>query len=107
MLNYFSTPGYFYKFISFFKSNNYNLIDYDIRNLLKLIIQENLYKKDAVIKNMAFECFEFFFRKKLTTAQFKKFNFYSYFLKRINETKKFNLDDESLFMEFEYKILNG
>ena len=29
------------------------------------------------------------------------------FLKRINDTKKFNLDEESLFMEFEYKILNG
>ena len=107
LLNYFSTPGYFYKFVSFFKSNNYNLIDYDIKSLLKLIIKENLYKKDVIIKDIAFEYFELFCRKRLSTNQFKNFDFYSYFLKRIDDTKKFNLDNESLFMEFEYKILNG
>ena len=32
---------------------------------------------------------------------------YSYFLKKISDTKKFNLDEESLFMEFEEEILNG
>ena len=33
-------------------------------------------------------------------------NMYNYFLKKINTTKIFNLDEESLFMEFEDKILN-
>ena len=28
-------------------------------------------------------------------------------LKKISDTKKFNLDEESLFIEFEDKILNG
>jgi len=107
LLNYFSTPGYFYKFVSFFESNNYNLIDYDIKSLLKLIIKENLYKKDVMIKSMAFDYFQLFCRKRLSSNQFKNFNFYSYFLKRIDDTKKYNLDNESLFMEFEYKILNG
>ena len=37
----------------------------------------------------------------------KIYDSYSYFLKRISNTKKFNLDEESLFMEFEQKILNG
>ena len=32
---------------------------------------------------------------------------YSYFLKRISDTKNFNLDEESLFMEFEEEVLNG
>ena len=32
---------------------------------------------------------------------------YSYFLKKISDTRKFNLDEESLFMEFEEEILNG
>ena len=31
---------------------------------------------------------------------------YKYFLKKINQTKRFNLDEETLFMEFEEKILN-
>tara|TARA_B100000886_G_scaffold138636_1_gene93766 strand:+ start:2339 stop:3268 length:930 start_codon:yes stop_codon:yes gene_type:complete len=107
LFNYYTTPGYIYKFVSIFVSNNYNLLDYDIKKLLKLIIKDNLYKKDKLFKNIAFEYFEFFCRKKISTTQFKKFDFYSYFLKRINDTKKFNLDDESLFIEFEYKVLNG
>jgi DNA polymerase-3 subunit delta' len=32
---------------------------------------------------------------------------YSYFLRKIDEIKKFNLDEESLIIEFEDKILNG
>ena len=107
LLNYYTTPGYLYKLISIFKSNNYNLLDYDVREFLKLIIDDNLYKKDILIKNIAFDYFELFCRKKISTTKFKKFNFYNYFLKRINDVKRFNLDDESLFMEFEYKILNG
>jgi DNA polymerase-3 subunit delta' len=31
---------------------------------------------------------------------------YNYFLKKINTTKIFNLDEETLFMEFKEKILN-
>ena len=34
-------------------------------------------------------------------------NLYSYFLKKIDDCKKFNLDEESLLMEFEAKVLNG
>ena len=60
-----------------------------------------------MIKSMAFDYFELFCRKRLSSNQFKNLNFYSYFLKRIDDTKKYNLDNESLFMEFEYKILNG
>ena len=41
-------------------------------------------------------------------ARFKKIDGYNvYFLKRISEIKKFNLDEESLFIEFEDKVLNG
>ena len=32
---------------------------------------------------------------------------YNYFLKKINNTKIFNLDDETLFIEFEDRVLNG
>ena len=32
---------------------------------------------------------------------------YHYFLEKINNTRTYNLDEETLFMEFEDKILNG
>ena len=34
-------------------------------------------------------------------------NVYNYFLKKINDTKIYNLDEESLFVEFEDKVING
>ena len=41
-------------------------------------------------------------------ARFKLIDDYNvHFLKRISYTKIFNLDEESLFMEFEDEILNG
>ena len=59
------------------------------------------------MKYMAFQMVEFYFRK-LNLSFSKKINEkYSYFLKRISDTKNFNLDEESLFIEFEEEILNG
>tara|TARA_B100001057_G_scaffold123206_1_gene122056 strand:+ start:645 stop:1574 length:930 start_codon:yes stop_codon:yes gene_type:complete len=107
LLNHYTTPGKLYKLITFFESNGYNLKDYKLKDLLKLIINKELYKKDVLIKNISFEYFEFFFRKELFLIKSKTFDVHNYFIKRINDTKKFNLDEESLFNEFEYKVLNG
>ena len=107
LLSHYSTPGKLYKFINFFEANNYYLKDYKINELLRLIIKENLYKKNKFIKDISFEYLEFFFRKNMNLFKSKTFDIYSYFIKRINDTKKFNLDDESLFVEFEYKVLDG
>ena len=37
----------------------------------------------------------------------KSYNFFDYFKNEINKTKKFNLDEESLFIKFKSKLLNG
>ena len=50
---------------------------------------------------------EFYFRKLNLSVSKKIFEKYSYFLKKISDTKNFNLDEESLFMEFEEQILDG
>ena len=107
LLNHYTTPGKIYKLITFFESNDYNLNDYKLKDLLKLIIKENLYKKDILLKNITIEYFELFFSRNINSNQSKTFKIYNYFIKRINETKRFNLDEESLFHEFEYKVLNG
>ena len=107
LINYYLTPGQIYHLIEFFKIQKYDLKDYDLKSFLKLVIKDNLYKKNALIKDMMFQYFEFYFLTKVKLAKSRTFEYYDYFLKRINETKKFNLDEESLFMEFEYKILNG
>ena len=107
LLNYYSTPGKIIRLISFFESNSYDLKKYNLKDFLKLIIKDSLYKKDVIVKNIVFEYVELFFRKNISDIKTNPFDAYNYFIKKINDTKKFNLDEESLFMEFEYKILNG
>ena len=107
LLNYYSTPGKICRLITFFESNNYDLKKYNLKDFLKLIIKDSLYKKNVVVKNIVFEYIELFFRKNISNIKINPFDAYNYFVKKINDTKKFNLDEESLFMEFEYKILNG
>ena len=107
LLNHYSTPGKLYEFINFFETNNYDLKDLKLKELLRLIIKETLYKKNEFIKNISFEYFEFFLRKNLSSIKLKSFDLYSYFIKRIDDTKKYNLDEESLFIEFENRVLNG
>ena len=107
LINYYSTPGTIYNLIKFAKRHEYNLINFDLKKFLKIVIKENHYKKDTFMKYMIFDLMEFYFRK-LNTSFSKKINKkYSYFLKKISDTKSFNLDDESLFTEFEEEILNG
>ena len=107
LINYYLTPGKIYNLIKFAELYNYNLIEFDLKNFLKIIISENHYKKDLFMKYMIFDLMEFYFRK-LNSSFSKKINDkYSYFLNKISDTKSFNLDDESLFIEFEDEILNG
>ena len=107
LLSYYFTPGNIYNLVNFAMLKQYDLTQYDLNNFLKLIIKENLYKKDTTIRYMIFDFFELYLRKKNFAKSLKLNNYYSYFLKRISDIKKFNLDEESLFTEFEYKMLNG
>ena len=54
-----------------------------------------------------FDLTEYYFRKINQNFSSKIYDKYSYFLKRISDTKRFNLDEDTLFMEFEEEILNG
>ena len=107
LINYYLTPGNIYNLAKFGENNKYKLIDLDLKNLLKLIIKENHYKKDLLIKDFVFDLVEFYFRKINFNFSSNLYKKYSYFLKRISDTKRFNLDQESLFIELEEEILNG
>ena len=71
------------------------------------MIKDNQYKKDVIIRSLIFDFIEFYFRKinlSITSSIYEK---YTYFINKISDTKKFNLDEESLFLEFKDKILDA
>ena len=107
LINYYFTPGNIYHLVKFANEFNYDLSKYDLKSFLKIIIKENLYKKDAFMKNMLFHLIEFYFYKMFLLYPKKIYDEYSYFIKKISNTRTFNLDEEILFLEFEEKILDG
>ena len=107
LINYYLTPGNLYNLFIFGKLNQHDLIDYDLKEFLKLVIKKNYYKNNFLIKYIIFELIECYFRKINTTISTNIYEKYTYFLKKISNTKKFNLDEEILFDEFNDEILNA
>lgn len=103
----YSTPGEILNLIDFANKNDIDLIETNLKDFIKKIIMEKLYKKNNSIKNLIYSLMEFYFRKNVSVTNIKLINSYNYFLKKIENTKTFNLDEETLFMEFEDSILNG
>ena len=107
LINYYSTPGTIYNLAMFAQENKYDLSNIDLKEFIKLIIKDNLFKKNNFIKHFIFDFIELYFSK-IDRSFFLDINSkYNYFLKKISDTKKFNLDEESLFIDFEEEILNG
>ena len=107
LLDYYFTPGEIYHLVKFAHKNDYDLSKMDLKNFLKLLIENGHFKKNLFINTMTHNLIEFYFRK--LNPSFSKIitEKYSYFVRRIYNTKVFNLDQESLFLEFNEEILNG
>tara|TARA_B100000963_G_scaffold256862_1_gene225342 strand:+ start:652 stop:1572 length:921 start_codon:yes stop_codon:yes gene_type:complete len=103
LINYYFTPGNVLNLIKFANENSLDLKDIDLKNFLIFLINKCYYKKETIIKYLIYDFLELFIRN---CSDYIYSNKYNYFLKRIHELKKYNLDDESFFIEFETKILN-
>ena len=106
-VNNYSTPGEILNLIDFANKNDIDLIETNLKDFIKKIIVDKLYKKNNSIKNLIYSLMEFYFRKNVSVTNIKLITSYNYFLRKIDNTKTFNLDEETLFMEFEDSILNG
>ena len=109
LISYYNTPGEIINLINFSNDKNINLKDSTLINFLNLLIDNTYYKKDKLVKNLLFNFIELFFLKeyKLNNTKNSLLNFYHNFIIKISNTEKFNLDEESLYLEFKSKLLNG
>ena len=108
LINYYSTPGEYINLINFSIKNKIDIKKNNLKNFLHILINENFYKKDAFINLYIYSYIELYFLKIYNKSNYKDkiYFLYSMFIKKIDYTKKFNLDIDSLFMEFKSKILN-
>ena len=107
LLSYYNSPGEIISLFNFADEKSINLKDHTISSFINLIIENNYYKKNKPIKVLLINLIELFFLKKymITNTKISLINFYYEFIKKIYDTEKFNLDEDSLFLEFKSKLL--
>jgi len=107
LINYYTTPGKLLKILKILDEFEIDLRNLSLNNFLSFMIENKLYKKDRIFSELIYSFIEIYFRRKVSIQNTEIINFYKYFLKKIVNTKIYNLDEESIFMEFEDRILNG
>jgi DNA polymerase-3 subunit delta' len=109
LISHYNTPGDFIKLVDFADEKKIDLKEQSIESFINLLIDNGYYKKNKLVKQLLINFIELFFLKeyKLRTAKTSLLNIYQNFINKINNTEKFNLDEESLFLEFKSKLLNG
>ena len=108
LINYYNTPGEIIDLLNFSKDKKIDLRQCSLIDLLNLLIDNGYYKKNKFIKNLLINYIELYFLKEYKINNTKKslLSIYHNFINRIHNTEKFNLDEESLFLEFKSKLLN-
>ena len=109
LISYYNTPGEIISLINFSTDKDVDLNNYTLIKFLNLLIDNGYYKKNKIIKNLLINSIELFFLKEYKLSKIRNpfLNFYHSFVNKIYNTEKFNLDEESLFLEFQSKLLNG
>ena len=101
------TPGKLYNLVKFSEEYDLDFTIISLSEILKNIFKDKIYKKDKFIIELTYSFIELYFRNNISIKNINLLHSYHYFLKKINNTKIYNLDEETLFMEFEDKVLNG
>ena len=104
LLNYYLTPGKIFKLINFAKDFEIDMKNLKLEKFLHILIDKKYYNKDIYIKEIIYDYIELFLYKQ-SSLIFS--NTYNKFLKRMNNIKTYNLDEESFFLYFKSKLLNG
>ena len=109
LINFYNSPGFYINLFNFAENNNIDIKENNLHHLLSLIIEKNLYKKSAYLKNTMPLFIELYFLNLITNSENKKLilQLFSIFTTKMNNLQKFNLDYESFFLEFKSKVLNG
>ena len=108
LINYYTTPGEIINLINFAEEKKINIKKITTLELLILLIDNGYYKKNKYVKRLIINFIELFFLKEYKLSSTKNSLLYLYhkFIFKINNMEKFNLDEESLFLEFKLKLLN-
>ena len=104
LLNYYFSAGDILNIYNFSIEYKLDFSQMNISNLIQIIIKDKIYKKDTQLKELIWNFIEIFFSKKGYSL-----NNYKNYLDHINlveNTKKFNLDIDSVFVKLQTNYTN-
>ena len=105
--NFYSTPNFLILMVKYLKENDLSLFDTNINVLIKNIIENKHYNKNSFIKDNLNYIIELFFYNHINITKKISYKVKEYYYNKLFNFRKFNLDYETFFLEFEDNLLNG
>ena len=108
LINHYSTVGDLVNLVNFSSSSKMSLLELNLKDFLINLIDEKYYKKNIYIKKNIYKYIEYYLLKLMYLNKSKKKinSLYRNFINKIYNLQKFNLDEESFFIEFNKIIFN-
>jgi len=107
IINHYLTIGDLLYLYNFSINNKFDIKKISLKDLLLYLINFKIYKNNFDLTNLTFKLIESYFHYSfLNNKSLNVYKHYEYFIKKIDYTNKFNLDIESLFLEFKNKVTN-
>ena len=105
-INNYNSPSFLISLVDFLEANDLSIKECNIEDLLAYIIKNKLYASDEFIKENLNLFIELFFYKNINNSKNISFKIKKYFYLKLSFVKKYNLDFESYFLEFNDKLLS-
>ena len=108
-INNYNTPGFYLKLLDFAKTNKIDIKKVTLKEFLLFIIDNSLFKKNPYVKKNFSIFVQLYFLQLIKQVNNCDYliDLYSKFINDFNNCDKFNLDYETLFLEFKSKVLDG
>ncbi|MDC3082160.1 DNA polymerase III [Candidatus Pelagibacter sp.] len=105
-INNYNSPSFLISLVNFLENNDLSIKECKIEDLLIYIIKNKSYTSDEFIKEHLNLFIELFFYKNINNSKKISFKIKKYFYIKLSFVKKYNLDFESFFLEFNDKLLS-
>ena len=105
-INNYNSPSFLISLVNFLESNDLSIKECKIEDLLTYVIKNKSYTSDEFIKEYLNLFIELFFYKNINNSKKISFKIKKYFYLKLSFVKKYNLDFESYFIEFNEKLLS-